>query len=201
MAEEGIDPIDEQIADGVLEMLGLVMDLVPTHVERPQQEQLEEAMATDDAQRQHPSRLRQCHSFIGAVRRQTGCVEGLEHARHRARRDVERRSDLAGRHRTPRLGRGDEVDRLHVVLDGQAGHEGVPGRRKGSGGPTVGRADVVNPRSTRRGLPSSTAGDIMSAPAGHGAPAAENAITIVIRHDDTGQGKALHRGLIPCRQD
>ena len=45
MAQEGVDPIDQPIADRVLHVLGLLVDLVPGHLEGLCEEELEEPMA------------------------------------------------------------------------------------------------------------------------------------------------------------
>src|SRR5690349_8890593 len=50
IAEIGIDAIDEQIADSVFEVFGFAVDFVPAEVERPLQEEFDEAMAAEDAQ-------------------------------------------------------------------------------------------------------------------------------------------------------
>ena len=122
MAEEGVDPIDQQITDGVLHVLGLVVHLVPAHVERAEQKEFDEPMPPDHPQCQHAAGPRQGHALVGLVRRQPRSVERLEHARDRAGGDVERRGDLPGAGRLPRLGGRDLIDRLDVVLDGQAWH-------------------------------------------------------------------------------
>ena len=108
----------------MLHVLGFLVHLVPGHLERLGQEQLEQAVPADHLQRQPLAGLGQAGSFIGGIRRQARLGEGLEHAGDRARRDGERLRQLAGTHGAAGLAPGgDQRDRLDVVLDGQTGHD------------------------------------------------------------------------------
>ncbi len=59
-AEHFVDALDQSIRHHVLHLLGIVMDLVPVHAHHLHQEQLDQAMAAQDAGGE---------CFAGAVRR------------------------------------------------------------------------------------------------------------------------------------
>ena len=58
IAQEGLDPVDQPLRGGMLHVLGLLVDLVPRHLQRPGQKELEQAMPANDLQRQPLPRRR-----------------------------------------------------------------------------------------------------------------------------------------------
>ena len=58
IAEEGLDPVDQPLRGRVLHVLGLFVHLVPRHLERVGQEELEQAMPANHLQRQPLARRR-----------------------------------------------------------------------------------------------------------------------------------------------
>ena len=97
----------------VLEALRLLVDLIPGHVQGPDQEELEQAMAADHLHRQPFTGAGQPCALIGRVGRQVRLGEGLEHPGHGARRDVQRLRELARPDGVIPLGSGgDQRDRL-----------------------------------------------------------------------------------------
>ena len=96
IAEEGVDPVDQQVADRVLHVLGFFVNLVPGQVERADQEQLDQPVAAEHAQGQHAARVGQPGPFVGNVLGQAAFAERLEHAGDGAGRDAQRLGQLAG---------------------------------------------------------------------------------------------------------
>ena len=119
-AQHLVDTVDEAIRDDVLQLLGLVVDLVPAESHHPDQEQLDQAMAAEDQRGQLLAGGREPDAVVRLVLDQPRLRERLDHRRRGARRDAERRGELAhGQQALP--GRQlplAEVDRLQVVLDG-----------------------------------------------------------------------------------
>ena len=129
MAEVGVDPVDQPLGGGVLHVLGFLVHLVPGHLQRLGQEQLEQAVPADDLQRQPLAGLGQAGSLVGGIRRQARLGEGLEHAGDRARRDGQRLRQLAGADGAAGIAAGgDQRDRLDVILDRQTGHDFIRAR-------------------------------------------------------------------------
>ena len=126
-SEVGVDPVDEAFGDGVLHVLGLLVDLVPGHRERMDQEEFDEAMPPEDLEREPLAGGGEAGPFIRGVGREVGLGECLEHPRDGPRRDVEPLRERAGRYGlVGGPARGDQVDRLDVILDGQARHDSSP---------------------------------------------------------------------------
>ena len=80
-------------------------------------------MAANHLQSQFSPRACELCTLVRRVGCQIGLGERLEHACHRSRRDPQRLRELSSPHRlTGRTAGGNQRDRLHVILDGQAGH-------------------------------------------------------------------------------
>ena len=130
VAEERLDPVDQPLRGGVLHVFGLLVNLVPGHLERPGQEQFQQAMAANDLQRQPLAGRGEPGPLVRRVGGQAGLGKRFEHARDGSRRDPRRLRDLSGSHRgVTRNARGDQGDRLDVILDGEAGHFNSSGGR------------------------------------------------------------------------
>ena len=140
--EERVDPVDQPLGGRVLHVLGLLVHLVPRHVQGLHEEQLEQAVPTDHLQRQPFTRRSELRPLVWGIRRQVCLGERLEHPRDRARRYAHGLGKLARADPVARaVAAGDEGDRLEVILDGQARHDG-PSRRKtgvGNGTPAADR--------------------------------------------------------------
>ena len=90
VAEEVLDPVDQPLGDRVLHVLGLLVNLVPRHFERPGEEQLQEAVASDHHQGQPVAGVGQPGALVRGVGRQRRFGERLEHAGDGPRRDPQR---------------------------------------------------------------------------------------------------------------
>ena len=133
VAEEGVDPVDQVLRDGVLHVLGLLVDRVPGHLQGLRQEEFQQPMPTEDPKRQLLPLPREPDPLIRRVRRQFPLRERLEHPRHGAGGDAHCLGELSGGDSpVPALSRGDLVDRLDVVLDGQARHHRRPSALTGT---------------------------------------------------------------------
>src|SRR5260221_10933747 len=80
-------------------------------------------MPPQHTQSERPAGRRQPYSFIRRVGHQIALAERLEHARDGAGRDAKRRGQLPGRRQAVSLARADLMDRLDVVLNGEAWHD------------------------------------------------------------------------------
>ena len=116
MAQKGVDPVDQPVADRVLHVLGFFVHFVPGEIERLHQEQLDQTMAPHDRSASALPGRRQPHAFVGRVGDQVAFAERLEHAGHGARRDRQRLGQLTGG-RLAIAGQADLKDRFDVVLD------------------------------------------------------------------------------------
>ena len=117
LAELGGDVLEQVVGDGVLELLGLVVHLVPAHAELLDEQRLEQAVATHHgaAQAAGPA-SGQAHAAVAHVLDETVAGETLHHLGHRGRRHRETLGELAGGDGLAGL-RLQKVDRLQVVLD------------------------------------------------------------------------------------
>ncbi len=67
MAEEGVDAVDDAIGDGVLECVGFFMYDGPVEAEDFDQEQFDEAMASQHVERQLLAAAGEAHAGAGFV--------------------------------------------------------------------------------------------------------------------------------------
>ena len=119
-AQHLVDPLDETFRHDVLELFGLVVHFRPAHAHHLDEEQLDEAMPTQDAARELFAAGRQTHPAVGLVLGESRFREGLHHRGRRARRHPERGGDLSHRHQpiAARQSRLALMDGLQVVFDG-----------------------------------------------------------------------------------
>ena len=94
--QKGVDPVDEEITDGMLHMLRLFVDLIPREVERLDEEQLDQPVTTQHAQGEFAPLRRQRDPFVRAIVCQARFRERLEHAGDRARRHRQFGCQLTG---------------------------------------------------------------------------------------------------------
>ena len=122
VAELGGDPLGQLVREHVLEQLRLLVHEVPGNVEHLHQQQLQQPVVAQRAQRDAAALGGQRDAAVALVLEQPELVEPAQHSRHRAGRDAEPLGQRVRRHRSlqPRL---ERVDRLEVVLDG-AGSRG-----------------------------------------------------------------------------
>ena len=123
-----VDAIDEQIADRVLHVLGLFVDFGPIEVEGFGQEELDQSMPANHAQGQRRAGRGDADSFVRRVGRQPTFAQRFEHAGDRARRNAQGAGQLAGGNGFALVRGADQVNRLDVVFDGQAGHGDIPAK-------------------------------------------------------------------------
>ena len=123
-AQHRVHAIDEPIADGVLELFGLVVHFVPRVAHHLHQEELDQSMTTGDECGEFLSGLGQRHAGVRFVFDESRLRQRLDHRRRRAGRDVEGGGQLA--HRQQPLWRVQavraDVDGFEVVLDGARRH-------------------------------------------------------------------------------
>ena len=114
------DPLGELVGEDVLEQLGLLVDEVPGDVEHLDEQELEQPVVAQRAQRDAPALVGQPRALVALVLEQAELGEAAQHAADRAGGDAEPLGQRVGRHRPvePRL---ERVDRLQVVLDGTRG--------------------------------------------------------------------------------
>ena len=117
IAQIFIDPIDEQIADRVLHVLGLFVHFVPSQIERAHQKQLNQPMPPHDSQRQRSSGRRQFRPVMRRVLGQIALAKRLQHAGDGAGRYPQRRGQLPRRRRFTPLLDADLVNCLDVIFD------------------------------------------------------------------------------------
>ena len=115
MTEFAIDRVEEAVADGMFENLGLVVHLIPPVAVRRHEPGLDQPMAPHHPECQGEPAVGQADRTVGNVPDQpcrTQLLHHLGHARHRESESVgETRSrDLVG------LPFGVRVDRPHVIL-------------------------------------------------------------------------------------
>ena len=108
-------PVDELFGDGVLEPLGLGVDLAPVVTELLREIDFENAMTADHLESGVAPLVRQLHAAVGHVLDQAGLRQTFHHATYRWRCDFEHRRDVA-RGCEPPLTR-EVLDRFQVVLD------------------------------------------------------------------------------------
>ena len=106
----------------MLHVLGFFMHLIPSQVERFHQEQLNQPMSPQHAQRQCIARSGQLRPTVRRVLHQIALAQRLQHARHSARRNRQGIGQFAGRRWLAPLRGADLVDRLYVIFDREAGH-------------------------------------------------------------------------------
>ena len=116
-------PLHQVFRHGMLELLGNIVHVVPGVAEVRNEIGLDDAMASQHAERPVSSVLREAHAAVRLVFHQPSFGEPLHHATHRGRREVERVGDCRGGGRDATL--GQLVDDLEVVLDrsGQVGSD------------------------------------------------------------------------------
>src|SRR5690606_30283995 len=125
VAEQRVDPLDEEGGDGVLEHLGLVVDLVPLVPEVLDAQRLDEPAAADQRPRPLPPPAGERDAAVALVVDQALVGEAPDGLGRRRRRHAHPRGERThARRRASPLDR--RVDRLEVVL-------GDVGRRKGRG--------------------------------------------------------------------
>jgi hypothetical protein len=117
IAELRGDPLGEPVRQHVLEQLRLLVDEVPRDVEHLDEQQLEQAVVAERAQRDAAALVGEADAAVALVLEQAQLVEAAQHARHRSGGDAEALGERVRGNRSlqPRLKR---VDRLEVVLDG-----------------------------------------------------------------------------------
>ena len=116
MAQHRVDAFDQPIGDDVLHLLGVFMNFVPVHAHDLDEEQLDQAMTTDDAGPWTPAPLtaRRCRAHASSLTPQR-----LDHRGRGARRNAERGRQLTiGTSFWPATKWVSDVNRLQVILDG-----------------------------------------------------------------------------------
>ena len=121
-AEEGVDPVDQHVGDGVLHVFGLFVDLVPGEVEGLGEKGFEQPVATQHPEGERPPSGGEGDAGVGGVTGQATVGEGLEHAGDGPRRDPHRGGQLPGGHALLVFGKLQLQNRLQVVFNSQAGH-------------------------------------------------------------------------------
>ena len=101
----------------VLEPLGLVVELVERHAERPVQEQLPEPMVPDHLERDRGAVVGQLDPVVGGVPQEAGIGQPADHVRRAGGDHAEVLGQRAGLDRARFL---QLVDRLQVILNGAA---------------------------------------------------------------------------------
>ena len=114
-AEHLVDPLDQPLADRVLQSLRLVVHLPQLQADDLVQEGLQQAVAAHDVERGSPPLVGELDPAARLPLEQLGIVETTDHARDRRRRDVQRRGE---RGRADTVLHGEGEDPLQVVLDG-----------------------------------------------------------------------------------
>ena len=128
ITEKGLDPVNQTLRGRVFHVLGLLVNLVPRHLQSSGQEQLQQAMAANHLERQPLSRGGQTGPFIGSVSGQAGLGQRFQHAGDRSWRNVQSLRQFSRRHgRAGLAARGDQRDGLDVVFDSQTGHGTLAG--------------------------------------------------------------------------
>lgn len=89
MAEPDGDRLDEFVRSGVLQGLGVMVHIVPGEVEAGREEQFEESMAADDAEREMLSFCRQRGAVVGPVDDEVPGVHPFQHRGNGPGRDME----------------------------------------------------------------------------------------------------------------
>jgi hypothetical protein len=122
--EHRIHPIDEPLADCVLELLGLVVNLIPRIAHHLNEEELDQPMPTSDECGEPLSGFRQRDAGIRLVLDEARLRKRLDHCRRGSRRHVERRGELPHWQQAWRRLEAirADVDGLEVVLDGARRH-------------------------------------------------------------------------------
>jgi hypothetical protein len=110
------------IADGVLHVLGLFVDLVPRKPQRLDEKQLDQAVSPQHPHRQCAALFGERGPFIRRVASELTFRERLQHARHGAGGNIEFLGELPGRNDLIPAPLADLQDRLEIVLDRQARH-------------------------------------------------------------------------------
>ena len=101
-AEHLVDALDQPVGDGVLEVLGLVVDFGPAHPHHLHQEELDQPVPAQHPRRELLAGRGQPDARIGLVADETRLGQGLHHRRGGARDDAQGRGQLA--HRDQLLG-------------------------------------------------------------------------------------------------
>ena len=111
--------VDEHVGDGVLQLLGLAVHLVPGVAELPHEERLDQPVPAHHLQRQAAAALRQLDHPVALVGDQPLGREAADVLRHRGRGHAEPDRE---RLRGDRLGRplGGRPDALQIVLGDRA---------------------------------------------------------------------------------
>ena len=79
MAEQGVEPVEHLVGDGVLQLLGLGVDAGPVHLQHVDEEGLDEPVLADDAQRHAPAVGRQAHAMPRLVLDEAAVGQRLDH--------------------------------------------------------------------------------------------------------------------------
>ena len=107
MTEHLVDPLDQPLGDDVFELLRLVVHFGPAHAHHLHQKELDEPVTPQHETGELFAGRRQPHAAVGLVLGEPRLGERLDHRRGRARRDAERRGDLAHRHQAVPAGSVD----------------------------------------------------------------------------------------------
>ena len=102
-AQHLVDPLDQSIRDDVLQLLGLVVDLVPAQAHHPDEKQLHQPVTAQHERGQLFARRPEPHAVVGLVLDQPRLRERLHHRGGGAGRHAERQRQLAhGQQALPR---------------------------------------------------------------------------------------------------
>ena len=91
------DPLRELVGEHVLEQLGLLVDEVPRHVEHLDEQELEQPVVAERAQRDAAALGGEPDPAVALVLEQAELGEAAQHARHGAGRDPEPLGERVGR--------------------------------------------------------------------------------------------------------
>ncbi len=89
-AEHFVDPLDQPVGNGVLEMFGLLVNFGPAHPHHLHKEELDQPVAAQDARRELLASVGQPDAGIRFVPHQPRLSQSLHHRRGRSGDDTER---------------------------------------------------------------------------------------------------------------
>ena len=69
MAQHFVDPLDQPLGDDVLQLLGVVVDLVPAHTHDLHEKEFDQPVSPQDEARQLLARSRQADAAVGSYGR------------------------------------------------------------------------------------------------------------------------------------
>ena len=122
VVEEGVDPVEHTVGDGVLELLGILVYLGPVHAEHLHEKGLDQAVPPQRGQGEVQAVARQSNAGVWLVVDEAGSGEGLDHGGCRARRDADAVRQGAHRHLPSGLLLLQQVQPLDIILDRAACH-------------------------------------------------------------------------------